>query len=202
MADPLPPAEIGREVGRLVFWTGLGVDPAPDVREWLRRHGGFHLAAFDVWGVAGALANRSDHFAGPVAKVTGLEPYEPDVSRRPWVRAVGQRCVRESRTHNGYAHLQGVDLGGSARLDEADGGPLLVEELLPTLWLDAGGLPVWYSQSDGCGGPPSLCWQAQRASKLPVEVLAGRVPADLDWVCGWSLTREVLEGAAVIGGAG
>ena len=190
MPDPLPPAGAGREVGRFVFWTGIGVDPGAEVREWLRRHGGFHLAAFDIWGVAAALVSRSDRFAGPAAKANRLEPYEPDVSRRPWVLAVGQRCVRESRTHNHYAHLQGVDLEGSARLEEVDGGPLLVEELLPTLWLDAEGLPVWYSQSDGCGGPPSLCWQAQRATKLSGEVLQGRVPVQLDWEAGWSLPRR------------
>ena len=88
------------------------------------------------------------------------------------------------------------------RLDEVDGGPLLIEELLPTLWLDGDGLPVWYSQSDGSGGPPSLCWQAQRATKLSGEVLQGRVPTHLDWEGGWSLTRDVLEGAVVIGEAG
>ena len=200
--DPLPPPGTGREVGRFVFWTGIGVDPGAEVREWLRRHGGFHLAAFDLWGVAATLAGRSDRFAGPAAKSMRLEPYEPDVSRRPWVLAVGQRCARESRTHNHYAHLQGVDLGGSARLEEVDGGPLLVEELLPTLWLDGEGLPVWYSQSNGSGGAPSLCWQAQRATRLSAEVLQGRVPAQLDWAAGWSLTREVLEGAVVVGEAG
>jgi hypothetical protein len=185
-----------------VFWSGIGVDPGPEVREWLRRHGGFHLKAFDIWGVAAALVGRFDGFAGPAAKVACPEPYEPEVSRRAWVRAVGQRCVRESRTHNHYAHLQGVDLGGSARLDDVDGRPLLVEELLPTLWLDAEGLPVWHSQSDGSGGPPSLCWQAQRATKLSGQVLQGRVPVQLDWEAGWSLTREVLEGAAVSGAVG
>ena len=113
MADPLPPAGTGREVGRFVFWSGIGVDPGPEVREWLRRHGGFHLKAFDIWGVAAALVGRFDRFAGPAAKAERLEPYEPDVSRRPWVLTVGQRCVRESRTYNDYAHLQGVDLGGS-----------------------------------------------------------------------------------------
>ena len=202
MADPRPPAAAGREVGRHVFWTGLAVDPRPEVREWLRRHGGFCLPAFDIWGVAGGLVRGSDSFAGPAAKANSLEPYEPDVSRRPWVRAVGQRCVRESRTRNHYAHLQGVDLGGSTRLEEVDGGPLLVEELLPTLWLDADGFPVWYSQSDGQGGLPALCWQAQRAAKLSGEVLQRRLPAQLDWGAGWSLKREVFEGAVVIGGAG
>jgi hypothetical protein len=167
----------------------------------LRRHSGFNLPAFDIWGATAALASRPDNFAGPAATVAGMEPYEPDVSRRPWVRAVGQRCVRESRTHNHYAHLQGGDCGVSARLEEVDGAPLLLEELLPTLWLDGGGLPVWYSQSDGSGGPPAIWWQAQRATKLAGEVLQGRVPAQLDWAAGWTLSREVLHGAVLNGRA-
>ena len=168
MADPLPPAGTGREVGRFVFWSGIGVDPGPEVREWLRRHGGFHLKAFDIWGVAAALVGRFDRFAGPAAKAERLEPYEPDVSRRPWVLAVGQRCVRESRTYNHYAHLQGVDLGGSARLDEVDGGPLLIEELLPTLWLDG----------DGAAG---LVFAERRLRWAAFPLLAGSASHEALW---------------------
>ena len=61
-----------------------------------------------------------------------------------------------------------------------------------------------------CGTPratakvdcPPFAGRLGSAAKLSGEVLQRRLPAQLDWGAGWSLKREVFEGAVVIGGAG